>query len=86
MRAVEDSCADNSAVEMDQWFSAFAFPTGETPSGFLVVLADDMIANRIKAVFIGGHCLVGFGAGIRRISSLRSCCSPAVSAMAAAGM
>ena len=52
---------DDTAVEVDQWFTVFAFPSGETLSGFLVVLADDMIADRIQAVCIGGDCLVGFG-------------------------
>jgi hypothetical protein len=60
MRAVENFFMHDTAVEMNQGLAVFALPPCDTLSAFLIVLADDVIADRIKVILISSDCLVSF--------------------------
>ncbi len=51
------------AVEMDERLAFFTLPAGQALSGFLVVFADDVVADRIDVAGIHGDGLSGFRGG-----------------------
>lgn len=60
MGAVEKTGADYAAIEVNEGIALFTFPLSHAAASALFVLADDVIANRVKVLGVRGGRLVGF--------------------------
>ena len=60
MGAVEFAIEDDAAVEVDERLALFALPAGQAFSSGFVVLGDDVVADGVEVIRVGGDGLGGF--------------------------